>query len=260
MIKLLALLTLSISLYGSIEEIYTPAYCLELETAYGHGMLSEGGEEAIRHMFDTVLLTDKRALEIGSGLGQVAFFLAKNFDMTIVGLEVTPWMVLESKKRTPKNLKSKVDFLLTSTDNKWPMLNRGYDIIYSKGVLTHVENKEVLLRECHRLLSPEGVLVITDWFCQDQGWGDNIAKLIELENLPLFAQNEESYIDALTRCGFTVIDVRDDSALYLKYNKQIATSLDSVKFKEAVEGYEAIIKAIETGELRVMRFIARGKI
>lgn len=33
---------------------YTPRYCLQLEAAYGEGMMSEGGKEGIEHMFSGI--------------------------------------------------------------------------------------------------------------------------------------------------------------------------------------------------------------
>lgn len=54
-----------------IEE-YSPHYCHLLEAAYGTGMMSEGGE-AIDLMFQGLSIQGKKALDIGSGLGGVAY-------------------------------------------------------------------------------------------------------------------------------------------------------------------------------------------
>jgi hypothetical protein len=37
--------------FASLENEYTPRYCLQLEAAYGHGMMSEGGREGIVLLF-----------------------------------------------------------------------------------------------------------------------------------------------------------------------------------------------------------------
>ncbi len=55
---------------------YSASYCRYLQESYGQGMMSEGGEEAIEKMFIYDDLTNKTLLDIGFGLGGVAFYLA----------------------------------------------------------------------------------------------------------------------------------------------------------------------------------------
>ncbi len=259
--------------FSSLETEYTPKYCLQLEAAYGKGMMSEGGIEGIEHMFDQISLEKKKALDIGSGLGGVAFYLAEKYDMQVCGLEINPWMLAESKKRTPEHLKGKVDFLFSTSNSHWPISESSCDLIYSKGVFTHLETKDEIFQECHRLLKKEGLLVITDWLSsEERRWGENIARLVELENLALFPESESGYMECLKKNGFTLLSVRDDSLVYLRYNQEIVERLrDSAKCKgclncfdemelaASIIGYQAIAKAIEVGELRVLRIIAQKR-
>ena len=256
--------------FSSLEEEYTPKYCLQLEAAYGKGMMSEGGFEGIEYMFDSIPLERKTVLDIGSGLGGVAFYLADKYAMQVTGIEVNVWMVAESEKRIPDRLKGKVNFLKSSSNSNWSIPNERYDMIYSKGVLTHLEKKDELLQECHRLLKREGLLVITDWLSSaEKKWGENIARLVELENLVLFPESETGYNEILKKNGFNVLSVRDDSLVYMRYNREIVKRLQDpeqhqrllnyfgeTELKDAVDGYDSIAKAIEAGELRVMRFVA----
>lgn len=245
---------------------YTPEYCMELEAAYGDGMMSEGGSEGIDMMFEGVELSGKKAVDIGSGLGGVPFYLAEKWNMNIVGVEVNSWMVDESKKRTPKHLREQVDFILTTGNSNWPLNSESFDLVYSKGVLTHLETKDEIFTECRRLLKQDGLLIITDWLsADDKKWGQNIAKLVELENLILFPETEKGYIQTLEQNGFTVLSVRDESVAYRKYNLSIVEKLTAMlphsKNKQVIEdsitGYRSIAHAMETGELRVLRFIAK---
>lgn len=94
-------------------------------------MMSEGGSEGIEFMFDQIPLNDKVALDIGSGLGGVAFYLADTYNMHITGLEVNPWMIAETQKQMPAHLSERVDFLLSTSNSHWPLPNENYDMIYS---------------------------------------------------------------------------------------------------------------------------------
>ncbi len=252
--------------FASLEEEYTPKYCLELQAAYGSGMMSEGGVEGIEYMFNSIALNNKVALDIGSGLGGVAFYLADKYCMHITGLEVNPWMVAYSKKQTPGHLRGKVDFFLSTSNVLWPFASDTYDIIYSKGVLTHVELKDGIFQECYRLLKKEGLLVITDWLSSEDGmWGENILGLMELEKLALFPETKSRYVDLLKKSGFRVLSVRDDSFVYHRFNEEIVRRLErgftscfnEEELKASIEGYNRIIKALKVGELKVFRFVAQ---
>lgn len=257
--------------FSNLEEEYTPRFCSQLEEAYGKGMMSEGGSEGIELMFDQIQLDGKTALDIGSGLGGVAFYLSEKYAMEITGLEVNHWMVAEAEKRIPAILKNRVHFLLSTNNTCWPISNNTYDLAYSKGVLTHVKVKDEIFQECHRLLKKGGLLVITDWLSSDdKTWGKNIKKLIEQGNLVLFPESEAGYVELFEKNDFKVLSARNDSLAYLKFNQEIIERLQGQKqsgeysncfTKEelgaSVEAYELILEALKEGELRVIRFVVQ---
>ena len=256
--------------YQPLDQVYTPKYCLQLEAAYGKGMMSEGGAEGIEYLFDSIPLKGKVALDIGSGLGGAAFYLAEKYDMHVTGLEVNAWMLEESTHRTPEHLRSKINFLLSSSNSNWAISEDSMDIIYSKGVLTHVKTKDEIFQEFYRILKRDGLLVISDCLSsEEKRWGKNIARLVELEHLPMFSESESGYIEALKKNGFILHSVRDDTLICKRFNQEIVQRLqdpmlrpihlnhfNELELKEAIEGYEAIVRALESGEMRILRFIA----
>ncbi len=253
-----------------LEEVYSAKYCQQLEAAYGKNMMSEGGTEAIEHLFDSVELRGKKALDIGSGLGGVAFFIAEKYGCTVVGLEINSWMVAEATKRTPKHLKDKVSFVKCDPESKWPFADSTFDTIYSKGVLTHAEDKNDIFQECYRLLKPDGTLVISDALSSESKvWGEHISRLNELESLNMYPESESGYKALLLKHNFILKSVRDDHAECHKWTLDLINRLkDPAKLSEHltyfdkdelaahIEGYEAMLKALEAGELRSVRFIA----
>lgn len=254
----------------AMEETYTPRYCLQLESAYGSQMMSEGGEEGICHMFNGIDLKGKRGLEIGSGLGTLAFYLAKKYGMQLTCLEVNKWMIEEAERRTPADLRKTVEFVLSENNDHLPFTSGSLDIIYSKGVLAHVEHKSPLFSECYRLLSSAGTFVISDWLSsKKKDWGEHMQKLMDLEKLDIFAEEEAGYVDLLEQSGFRVVKARDDTPHYIKYNQEVIDRLRHMmklpllpdwftleELRASVQGYEAIVNALKRGELRVLRFIA----
>ncbi|MCH9620655.1 MAG: 2-methoxy-6-polyprenyl-1,4-benzoquinol methylase, mitochondrial [Chlamydiia bacterium] len=256
-------------LMKDVIDEYDPKYCATLEAAYGEGMMSEGGSEAIDSLFEKVVLADKKVLDIGSGLGGLAFYLAKK-KASVVGLDINPWMIEESFKRIPDGMQARLDFVLSETNDVLPFEDGSFDIVCSKGALCHIEDKSRLFEECFRVLRPGGQLVINDWLSPyKEKWGPNILKMIDTDGLSIYAENKEGYIDVLRKASFDNIEMGDETSLYAVYNHEIADRLkkDDIKqafihkfgekyFTDTVDGFEATARAMEEREVLVTNFKA----
>ncbi len=254
----------------AIIDEYPPEYCHSLEAVYGSGMMSEGGGRAIDSMFKGLNIANKKALDIGSGLGGVAYYLSEEYEMDITGLEINPWMVEEATRRTPEEIKDRVRFLTSVDNSSLPFEDGSFDIVYSKGVLCHVDEKQGLFEECYRILKPGSVLVINDWLSPTkEKWGAHVQRLIELEGLSLYAETVEHYVRLLREANFKDIEIVDLSKQYAAYNEDIARQLKTPEKKEsfirsfneqlheeAIDGYESIAKAMRLGEVLVIKFTA----
>lgn len=259
------------NLHKKLVEEYSTDFCFLLEEHYGSGMMSEGGSQAIKHMFEGVDLKNKKALDVGSGMGGVPLYLVEMHNMDVTGLEINPWMVQESTKRIPEELQSKLRYVLSTSDDKLDFPDNHFDIVYSKGVLTHLEDKLPLFKELRRVLKPGGVLVINDWLAPQQGkWGGGIQRMMEIEDLTLFAETEKNYIQLLKDAGFDSITSRNDSKLYQKCNEQICVELDGPKkqkfttllggqeeHKTNLEGYQLIAQAFANQDLFSYTFVVQ---
>lgn len=253
---------------GDVKKIiqeYPENYCLFLEAAYGSCMMSEGGSQAIDRMLSKETLTNAKLLDIGFGLGGVAFHLAEQYNAYVAGVEINPWMVDEAKRRTPKPLNALIDFKEYHPEAALPFPDAYFDIVFSKGVLTHLRDKTTLFNESNRVLKPRGVFVIDDWLSPHKNqWGTRLKKMCEMENLTLYAETETSYKHLLTHAGFTSIDVREENINYYQYNLDIVSRLTKEKssntrnpvfneysLDEAIENYQLIADAIKDDELLV---------
>jgi phosphoethanolamine N-methyltransferase len=258
-------------LHEKINKNYTSTYTLSLEEAYGAGMTSEGGTIAIKKMFKGIPLDGRKMLDIGSGLGGVSLELAEKYHASVIGVEINPWMVEESKKRIPAHLKSKLDYVLMNNGNKLPFANESFDIVYSKGVLTHVPDKTILFKEIFRVLKPQGLFIIDDWLSPVHGqWGAKLNKMSESEGLILFAETEDNYIKLFKRVGFHIIEMRNENKNYSAYNREIIhrlkeenaakyfkTKYGEKSWQDAIEGYQLIADSIDANELLIRYFITR---
>ena len=258
---------------NEINAAYSKDYCDFLEATYGANMLSEGGAEAIDNMFAGMDLANKKLLEIGSGLGGTAIHLASRHDCHITGLEINPGMTREAQTRIPSSLSEKIAFTCYLTPNL-PFDDNHFDIVYSKGVLTHVEDKAPLFKEIYRVLKTDGYFIVDDWLSPTSGqWGPLVTRMCETENLALYANTESEYKALLHTAGFLGINMRSENINYERYNREIVSHLTdgtiSQTFKAqfgetdyqlAVKNYGLITDAIKNDELLIRWFKAQKSI
>jgi len=232
--------------------------------------MSEGGTEGMEAMFiDHPLTPGTFALEIGYGLGAMAFYLADRYAIHITGVEVTQTLKDEATRRIPEHLKNQINFL-TYQSPHIPIDDQTFDIIYSKGVFPHIKDRAPLLKECFRVLKPGGFMIIDDWLSRipDQ-WCPRIQDMCDREGLILYPETEHDYLNKLKQAGFSNIHFIDVNEDYARYNWTIIDHLNQPKMTEKAEsqfnkhdhdmallGYTLIAEAIERNELLIRRVIA----
>ncbi len=247
---------------------YSPTYCLFLEKTYTSGMMSEGGTAAITQMIGNIDMTSKTVLDIGSGLGGLAFYLAESFDTRVTGLEINPWMTKEANSRTPDPIRDNVQFIHYEPP-VLPFADNHFDGVVSKGVLVHVKEKTSLFAEIYRILKPNGKLIINDWLSPVKNtWGERIKQMCELEGLTLYAETEQNYSNLLSSAGFINVIMNDQNTYYEQYNRDIVKRIKTMTadefdlplwpgaHAEAIASYSDIADSMRDGELLVRRFVA----
>jgi phosphoethanolamine N-methyltransferase len=261
------------NLLEKIIQEYTPEYCFLLEEIYGKGMMSEGEAEGIEHMFSEISLNNKKMLDIGSGLGGVALYLADTYNADVTGIDINPWMIAESTNRIPYHLQSKICYKCITSNDFLDFPDSSFDIVFSKNMLTHIDHKEPLFKEIKRVLKPDGILVITDCLSPVQGvWGPHMNTMATTDGLTIFAHTKQHYRTILTSAGFKNIEIRDDSLLYKNYNEKICNNFlipekkekfikeyGENSYQENLKSYQAVVDAFELGEVIMFRFTAYAK-
>ena len=194
---------------------YQPDNVPLYEAIYGKNLISLGGLAAIDNMFSDLNIHGLKALDLGFGLGGVAYYLAEKYKMRIAGIEIHPWMVEYARDHAPANLSDTLEFH-TYNNGNLPYKPETFDLVYSKGVLNHVADKVSLFKKINAVLKPNGLFVIADWI---------YPKIIIDTAAPLVCETRESYEQVLVDTGFSEINFRDDSKLFLNYAKELLIRL-----------------------------------
>lgn len=198
---------------STFDPIYRPENVPLFEAIYGKNLISLGGTAAIDNMFSDLKLRDSlKALDIGFGLGGVAFYLAKTYHIKISGIEIHPWMVEYAKAHASKDITTLLDFHIYKPGGVMPFDAGSFDLVYSKGVLNHVREKQKLFEQINKVLKPGGLFVIADWIYSED-LTDNSS--------PLVNETKNTYQRVLEQTGFDKISFRDDSKIFINYINQL---------------------------------------
>lgn len=196
---------------------YAPKNIPLYEALYGKNLISLGGTAAIDNMFSDVDLNGKRLLDVGFGLGGVAYYLATTRHSIVSGIEVHDWMATHANENAPTDIRDQVNFTVYTATNTFPFEDNTFEVIYSKGVFNHIKDKVPVLREIHRVLKSNGQLVIADWMHSEYENDDAS---------PMIKETNETYSQALTDAGFVNIKIRDDSHVFIGYAKLLLENIN----------------------------------
>ena len=122
-----------------------------------------GGVEAVDALAEAAGISrGQHVLDVGSGMGGPARWLAHKFGCHVTGLDLTDSRVLGARRLTERvGLSGLVEFVQgDATRMPFPMSN--FDALVSQEVWCHIPEKDALFAECARVLKPTGKIAFTD--------------------------------------------------------------------------------------------------
>ena len=109
----------------------------------------------------------KRALDIGTGTGQFAFYLARQ-GYEVTGIDLSEKMIEWAKKGADES-DLNIHFR-TGDAEHLDFENDRFDIVVSRNLLWTLPNPEQAIHEWHRVLKPEGRIILSDGFWRNDTW------------------------------------------------------------------------------------------
>ncbi|OGL39924.1 MAG: hypothetical protein A3C43_06325 [Candidatus Schekmanbacteria bacterium RIFCSPHIGHO2_02_FULL_38_11] len=113
-------------------------------------------EHLHRYLFAQKLIEGKRILDLGCGEGYGSFLLAMNASLT-TGLDLSKEAIQNTKI---KYRKENLNFIVGSC-GYIPFKNNSFDVVVSFEVIEHIEDQVGMIKEVFRILSRDGILVIS---------------------------------------------------------------------------------------------------
>ncbi len=133
--------------------------------------------------------SSSRILDIGSGYGGSARYLAKNFGCHVTALNLSE---VENNRNRSMNREKGLDHLIEVVDGNFediPLPENSFDAVWSQDAILHSGNRGKVMEEVYRLLKKGGVFVFTDIMQADdcpEGVLQPILDRIHLSNLGSF--------------------------------------------------------------------------
>jgi phosphoethanolamine N-methyltransferase len=180
---------------------YSRHSILRYETIFGDGFVSTGGLPVVEYFCERLSLSaNPKILDIGSGLGGAAFYLAERYGAEVTGLDLAPEMVAIANERAAV---SSNDISFRLADALAIDLPAGhFDLIWSRDALLHVADKQALFARCFGWLAPGGQIMISDYSCTPAPHGEAFQAYVEKSGYHLV--DVEAYGGLLRDAGFSV--------------------------------------------------------
>lgn len=142
---------------------YTRRNILRSEFMYGRGFQSPGGYEAVASFCRRLdLRPGMRVLEVGSGIGGSALYLARHHGVQVLGLDVSHAMVEISNERRVEEGVEGVRF--ARGDIRTAALEEtSFDVVWTRDCVLYLAEKDAVWQNVARCLKPGGQLFITDF-------------------------------------------------------------------------------------------------
>ncbi len=246
-----------------MAEIHYPENFLDrLELIWGQGFMSPGGSAEVMEIVEGIALRDRRLLDIGSGLGGPAVTLAR-LGALVTGIDVEPQLFERARRHLEQaGVADRIE-LRHVEPGDLPFGDGAFDVVFSKDALVHVEDKEAIYAEMHRVTCLGGHLAVSDWL-GGEGAGEmaSYRRYAELAELDFRLATAAEIEAAAESAGYVDIEIIDRHDWYVHLARQEAETIAGPLRKEA-EGlideatYErwidvrfALAEAVEDGAIR----------
>mmetsp|Transcript_3742 Transcript_3742/g.8090 ORF Transcript_3742/g.8090 Transcript_3742/m.8090 type:complete len:494 (+) Transcript_3742:112-1593(+) len=213
----------------------------KFEWCFGEGFMSAGGITMTKELIDMLQLSTCRAqgdkikfLDIGCGIGGNAFYIAKELNASVLGLDISRESVSAADKSLMERYPDLVDSIKFMVGDATDMDFRegSFDVIFSRDVLLHVpyDAKLPLFKKFHKWLKPKGQLLISDYGTGEKEPSEDMKKYMAARHYALLSVT--GYQTLTVDAGFGKVNSSDRTWQYCQITSAEMSKLNSDFDKE----------------------------
>lgn len=210
---------------------------------------------------------EHRVLDVCSGMGGPARYLAHRIGCKVVGLDFTESRHLAAQRLTRM---VRMDHLVTFRHGNaldMPFEDASFDVVIGQEAWCHVPDKPKLIAECARVVKPGGVIAFTDILRRDRLSDEEMQQLRQNMTFPTL-ETIDGYAALLTRQGCKLPTCEDLGeqwsrilvhrlAMYRGLKDETIARFGADHFRRWDETYAFFVDLFGAGKLGGGRFVAR---
>lgn len=233
------------------EDIHIGLYETENEP------IIDASHRTVRHIADCLgdIGPDHSVLDIGSGYGGAARYLADTFGCNVTALNLSE---KENQRNREINIERELSDKINVIDGSFediPADDNTFDIVWSQDAILHSGHREKVLQEVVRVLKPGGRFIFTDPMQSDdcpEGVLHAILDRIHLSTLG----SPKFYRDTLSELGMTEIHFEEHSQQLINHYSSV---LQETKNRQDELGEAVSSEYIERMKSGLVHWIEGGK-
>ncbi len=225
------------------------------------------GTDAVDDAIQSLSISSKdKVIEVGSGIGGPARYLAHKTNCHVTALELQPDLhniaySLTKRCKLHEHVKHLCENILYfSNDNN-------YDVLVNWLVFLHIPDRHLLLKKCYEILRLHGKIFIEDFYERDQ-FTDSEIKILSKDIYCDYLPTLEKYRIQLVESGFTDVQLIDKTVGWTNFvkertkqfikNRQHNIDVHGIEIVEELEYfYKKMSHLFENGNLGGVRIIAK---
>jgi sarcosine/dimethylglycine N-methyltransferase len=258
----------SMKLYTHVERIvnelaefgHAPTDELTVDELSAFDQLHYHGTEALDHALQRLIAAPgQHWLEIGSGIGGPARYLAQHSQLQITALELQPDQhELATQLSRRCNMTSRVDHRCGDFLN-YDFAGQTFDAIVSWLALYHIPERPLLLERCHQLLKPGGYFYTED-LCSLAAMDATQLADLERDLYAITLPRIEAYRSDLEGAGFEVEHCDDMSADWSEFTRVRLAGYRAERARHVRVHDETTVQALDDFYSAVDHHFGSGKL
>jgi ubiquinone/menaquinone biosynthesis C-methylase UbiE len=207
-------------------------------------------------------------LEIGSGSGRYALYVAKMARCQVIGLDVNVEGVRNASDLAERqNLSAQVRFQQCDVSQPLPFPGATFDAVYSNDVFCHIPGRLDLLKELWRVLKPGGRMIFSDALVVGGALSNEEIATRSLIGYYLFVPPGENE-KLIAAAGFRLLDVTDTTASAAQVarrwhdaREKWKSELTALEGNTNFDGLQKFLRCVQTltSERRLLRPVYRTR-
>jgi len=200
---------------------------LRYEKIFGRHFVSTGGLETTKLFVDMLdLKPGQIVLDMGSGIGGSAFYMAENYDVRVLGVDLSSNMINIGLERAHELGEKRVQFEITdATKRDFPRAS--FDVIYSRDAIMHIEDKKSLYASFLKWLKPGGKLLVSDYCCGEGKLSEEYISYRKQRGY--FTIPVSKYGKILEDVGFCNVQAEDKNELFTEVLNRELQKVENMK-------------------------------